>query len=155
MTQTHDWMVGFVAEQAARKTAAAALFARNKAAIIPALANLGIAMIELAYDGMGDSGCVEQPDYFGPDGEALAAPKLAVDIEEFTGGVCEVARVSRPLGEALTELAYQALESHHPGWEINDGACGTLRIDVAENRMVLCCSLRTTEYFEDEIGGAA
>ena len=48
MTQILDWMVGFVAEQAARKTAAAALFARNKAAIIPALANLGIAMIELA-----------------------------------------------------------------------------------------------------------
>ncbi|WP_337192510.1 DUF6878 family protein [Novosphingobium silvae] len=48
------------------------------------------------------------------------------------------------LGQALEQLTYLALERHHPGWEINDGACGELVIDVAEATFVLDCSLRFT-----------
>ena len=46
--------------------------------------------------------------------------------------------------QALEQLTYLALERHHPGWEINDGACGELVIDVAEATVVLDCSLRFT-----------
>ena len=47
-------------------------------------------------------------------------------------------------GDYLEQLTYLALERHHPGWEINDGACGELAIDVAEATFVLDCSLRFT-----------
>ena len=64
-----------------------------------------------------------------------------------------IMRKSMPLAEALETLAYDALEVHHPGWEINEGAYGIFRIEVEEGTMALCCSLRATEYFETEIGG--
>ena len=70
------------------------------------------------------------------------------------GNLALVAEV-KPICEALTDLAYEALEVHHHGWEINEGAFGTFRIDVAENTMTLCCNVRTAEYFEDEIAGEA
>ena len=153
MTETQDWAAQFYADRAARKVAASAVFERNKAAIIPALAAIGIASAELAYEGMGDSGCVEHPSYFGPDYQPLGAPDIQIELEEFRGGTNELVRKVKPLGEALIDLAYEALEVHHPGWEINEGAFGTFRVDVAEGRMVLCCSLRTAEYFENEIAG--
>jgi hypothetical protein len=53
-------------------------------------------------------------------------------------------RELQSLGQALEQLTYLALERHHPGWEINDGACGELVIDVAEATFVLDCSLRFT-----------
>jgi hypothetical protein len=46
-------------------------------------------------------------------------------------------REPQSLGQALEQLTYLALERHHPGWEINDGACGELVIDVARR---LSCS---------------
>ena len=48
------------------------------------------------------------------------------------------------LSAEINKLTYLALERHHPGWEINDGACGELVIDVAEATFVLDCSLRFT-----------
>ena len=64
-----------------------------------------------------------------------------------------IMRKSMPLSEALETVAYDALEVHHPGWEINEGAYGLFRIEVEEGTMALCCSLRATEYFETEIWG--
>jgi len=48
------------------------------------------------------------------------------------------------LNSALEQLTYLALERHHPGWEINDGACGELVIDVATPSFVLDCQLPYT-----------
>ncbi|MEO6717666.1 MAG: DUF6878 family protein [Novosphingobium sp.] len=155
MTETQDWAAKYYAEQAARKVAAAAMFERNKAAIIPALAAIGISSVELAYDGMGDSGCVEAPSYYGPEGTPHDDPETPIELDEFKDRTCEVVRKVKPLSDALADLACEALEIHHPGWEINEGAFGTFRVDVAENTMVLCCSVRTAEYFEDEIAGDA
>ncbi|MEP6868957.1 MAG: DUF6878 family protein [Novosphingobium sp.] len=153
MTETQDWMVKFYAEQAARKAAASAMFERNKAAIIPALAAIGIVSAELDYDGMGDSGCVEHPSYFGCDGSPLDDPDVQIELEEFQNGSSALVPTVKSISTALTDFAYETLELHHPGWEINEGAFGTFRIEVANNRMVLCCSVRTAEYFEDEIAG--
>ena len=107
----------------------------------------------LSYDGMGDSGCVEHPSYFGIDNQPLAAPTIELEVETIADGNPELAPAVKPICEALTDLAYEALEVHHPGWEINEGTFGTFRIEVAENTMTLCCNVRTAEYFEDEIAG--
>ena len=51
---------------------------------------------------------------------------------------------SQSLAAVLESLGYLALERHHPGWELNDGAYGQLVIDVAEASFTLDCSLRFT-----------
>jgi len=65
-----------------------------------------------------------------PDGNAAAAGEAKQET----------------LNGALESLGYLALERHHPGWEINDGASGSLTIDVAEASFILECSLRYTGY---------
>ena len=46
--------------------------------------------------------------------------------------------------QALADFTLDWVEDTHSGWEINDGACGELVIDVAEATFVLDCSLRFT-----------
>ena len=74
---------------------------------------------------------------------ALACPEvfvaIAPDDPEEPGETRQ-----ETLKGALESLGYLALERHHPGWEINDGANGTLMIDVAAASFVLECSLRYT-----------
>ena len=53
---------------------------------------------------------------------------------------------------ARDSLTYLALERFHPGWEINDGSCGLLVIEVPEASFVLECSLRYTGYNEHFTG---
>ena len=153
MTDAENWMERFYGERAAHKALAATMFERTKAAIIPHLASAGIAIVELGYDGMGDSGCVEQPDYFGLDNQPLAAPEIDLEVEEIRRDTCVLVSAIKPICEALTDLAYESLAVHHPGWENNEGAFGTFRIDVNANTMTLCCNLRTSEYFENAIAG--
>ena len=50
------------------------------------------------------------------------------------------------LNGGVEDLAYAALELHHPGWEINDGAGGALEIDVTAETFMLDCKLRYTAY---------
>jgi hypothetical protein len=70
-------------------------------------------------------------------------PSPDVTLEgEADSGWCRFQRAAIT-GQALEQLTYLALE-RHPGWEINDGACGELVIDVAEATFVLDCSLRFT-----------
>ena len=55
--------------------------------------------------------------------------------------------LTRPeMKQALEDLAYAALELHHSGWEINDGAGGALEIDVTAETFMLDCKLRYTAY---------
>ena len=154
MTETEKWMRQYYADRAAREALALGMFERNKAAIMPLLAQSGIATVELAYDGMCDSGCIEAPICFDAENNVLECPALALEIEEFAPGLPQLTRTSKPLAEALEAVVYDALEVHHPGWEINEGAFGTFRIDVATSTMTLCCSVRTSHYHEDEIGEA-
>jgi hypothetical protein len=50
------------------------------------------------------------------------------------------------LASLLEDFAYEVLERHHDGWEINDGGFGELLIDVAEENFQLDCNLRFTSY---------
>ena len=84
--------------------------------------------------------------------EALAAamerfpflfPKLTLNVSKARTIILQP-EVLLHVREALEQLTYLALERHHPGWEINDGASGELVIDVAEATFVLDCSLRFT-----------
>ena len=113
-----------------------------KTVILPRLQEAGIARVEIRFDGCGDSGAVEECACLDAAGAAVPCP----DVTLMEGEAISVDRAGpeelQSLGQALEQLTYLALERHHPGWEINDGACGELAIDVAEATFVLDCSLR-------------
>ncbi|HEY9578589.1 MAG TPA: hypothetical protein VIR65_01855 [Rhizorhapis sp.] len=109
---------------------------------LPRLQEAGIARVEIRFDGCGDSGAVEECACLDAAGAAIACPDVTILEDEAGNSDCDGSAELQSLGQALEQLTYLALERHHPGWEINDGACGELVIDVAEATFVLDCSLR-------------
>ena len=78
--------------------------------ILPQFRALGVANIEAAYSGYGDSGAIDGMQYRGPTG-------IRVDR----------ATIPEKLIEDLESCVYSFLPA---GFEINDGGQGTLTIDV-------------------------
>ena len=148
-----EWMTDYFDKQKSRNARLIQSFKRNKVGILDALKEADIASVELNYDGMGDSGCLEAASFYSKDNKPTQTPECSVAIEVFEFGATLIERKSMPISDALETIAYDALEVHHPGWEINEGAYGILRIEVEEGTMTLCCSLRSTDYTENEIGG--
>ncbi|GAO55749.1 DUF6878 family protein [Novosphingobium sp. MD-1] len=135
-------MADFAVRQAERQMQVAEEIQQLKVAILPRLQDAGIARVEIRFDGCGDSGAVEECACLDAAGAGIPCPDVTLlkgeaDSVDRTGS-----REPQSLGQALEQLTYLALERHHPGWEINDGACGELVIDVAEATFVLDCSLR-------------
>jgi len=148
-----EWMTDYFDKQKSRNERLIQSFKRNKAGIFDALKEANIASAQLNYDGMGDSGCLEAASFYSKDNKSVETPGCSVAIEIFEFGATLIERKAMPLSEALETVAYDALEVHHPGWEINEGAYGTLKIEVEEGTITLCCSIRSTDYTETEIGG--
>ena len=137
-------MTDFAVRQAERQMQVAEEIQQLKVAILPRLQDAGIARVEISFDGCGDSGAVEECACLDAAGAGIPCPDVTLlegeaDSVDSTGSA-----EPQSLGQALEQLTYLALERHHPGWEINDGACGELVIDVAEATFVLDCSLRFT-----------
>ena len=149
MTQV---MADYHERQAERALQAQAETEHLKQAVIGPLCTAGITRVEVRFDGGGDSGAAQECECFDADMNTVPCPEVAVAPFEY-----EVAR--EPTGEApmllaaaLDSLTYLALERFHPGWEINDGSCGLLVIEVPEASFVLECSLRYTGYDEHSTG---
>lgn len=135
-------MAEFAIRQAERRLEVEQGIVRLKGLVLPALAAARIARVEVRYDGCGDSGAVEDCLCFDETGAELACPDVTLPrgIAEAAGDpVCDEALT---LAATLEQLTYLALERHHPGWEINDGACGELVIDVGAGSFVLGRQLR-------------
>ena len=147
MTDIQAAMVDFAARQAERAAQADTRLQHLKQALIPQLQQAGIASVEIRFDGYGDSGAIEEIECRDAAGQALACPEMfvasAADDPEEPGKARQ-----ETLRSALESFGYLALERHHPGWEINDGACGALMIDVGTATFMLECSLRYTGYEE-------
>lgn len=152
MTDTNDWMSQFFAERAVRAEAAKGMFERNKAILIPILAGAGIVRVEIEFDGIADSGNVDTPVCFLADNACVDCPAVTVEIEDFSGLEGRLQTETKPLSEALVTIVYNALDVHHSGWEINEGAFGTFTIDVEDGTMMLGCNLRSSDYHEHELG---
>ena len=129
------------------------MFPHNKSVLLRILADAEIASVERQYDGMGDNGCLEKPEYTDADGNPGGISDMSITLQSLTYGASNIEQVTSPIDDAVENLAYNALAVNHPGWEFNDGSFGTFRIDVEEERMTLICNVRTSEYCETEIGG--
>lgn len=137
-------MADFAVRQAERQTQVVEEIQQLKTAILPRLQDTGIARVEIRFDGCGDSGAVEECVCLDADGASMACPDVKLQEGEADTADRAGSEQLPSLGQALEQLTYLALERHHPGWEINDGARGELAIDVAEATFVLDCSLRFT-----------
>ncbi|QWT14469.1 DUF6878 family protein [Sphingobium xenophagum] len=137
-------MADFAVRQAERQTQVVEEIQQLKPVILPRLQEAGIVRVEIPFDGCGDSGAVEECICLDAAGASIACPD--VTLQEAGAHTADGAgsKELQSLGQALEQLTYLALERHHPGWEINDGACGELVIDVPEATFLLDCSLRFT-----------
>lgn len=99
------------------------------------LTTMGVARVEVTYDGCGDSGQIEELHYLNAKGEPLA-PSIAEADEE-----------------RLTQFFYDLLEMRHPGWENNDGAFGEFTWDVAADTLHHTHNMRFTDYETEEHEG--
>lgn len=137
-------MADFAIRQAERQADAQLELAHLKQEVIPPLREAGVTKVEVRFDGGGDSGAVEECACFDAAGTSLPCPEARV--APYISDNADEAKQddSTTLSAALESITYLALECHHPGWEINDGACGELVIDVTEASFVLDCQLRYT-----------
>jgi len=137
-------MADFAVRHAERQTQVVEEIQQLKTVILPRLKEAGIARVEIRFDGCGDSGAVEECVCLDAAGAGMPCPDVSLQESEADKPDRTGSAELHLLGQALEQLTYLALERHHPGWEINDGACGELVIDVPEATFVLDCSLRFT-----------
>jgi hypothetical protein len=79
-------------------------------------------VVSISYDGSGDSGYLE---------EATIEPERDLSEDAI---------------KALDTLAEGILESRHGGWEINEGSCGTIKIDFDKNTIEIEHNERIEQY---------
>ena len=85
--------------------------------IMPALRASGVANVEAAYSGYGDSGAIDGVQYL-----------------DKSGVLVEREKIPATLTEQLENTLYEFLPA---GFEINDGGQGTLTLDVQDGRITL------------------
>ena len=137
-------MADFAVRHAERRTQVVEEIQQLKTVILLRLQEAGIVRVEIRFDGCSDSGAIEECICLDAAGASIACPDVTLQEGEAHTTDGAGSEQLQSLGQALEHLTYLALERHHPGWEINDGACGDLVIDVAEATFVLDCRLRFT-----------
>jgi hypothetical protein len=91
-----------------------------RAELIEQLRELGVHTVTADYDGYGDGGQIEDPQFGGID-------------------------VPTPTMRAVEDLFYALLEQLYSGWEIDDGSFGQFRWDVAADKIGLVHNARIQE----------
>ena len=133
---------------------------KDKAADYAALAALGIARVEVAYDGCSDSGCIESVAAYDAAGtviETLPEGNITIRVRDTVWDKDTKTYQTRfaerqvPAREAIEHWCYELLEEHFSGWEIDGGSSGTIDIDVKKRRGQLEHEARYTEYTSDSV----
>jgi len=120
----------------------------NKTVLFDALASAGITIINVEFDGEGDSGQINAVCALAGDQQAqLPATKLT--IHQLRWGETESTPSEFTVEAAIEALCYDYLEQEHDGWENNDGGYGEFRIDVATRSIELEFNGRFTDAWTD------
>lgn len=115
----------------------------NQRVIMDALAALGIASLEVSFDGYGDSGQINDVAVNG--GSGALTGEVPVALSPWSGDEHQASR-TKPLAEAIEDLCYGLLEQTAGGWENNDGAFGTFTFDIASRSIELEFNGRYESY---------
>lgn len=108
----------------------------------------GIVKIEVSYEGYGDSGDIENIDFYDASGKAL--DDFTVPNPYF--GRDELENEQVDFTELLQELVWTWLEHAHGGWEINEGSTGHYTLTLDENVLTVANThdSRYTSYDRSE-----
>jgi hypothetical protein len=147
-------MAAFMSDYERRRAQLAQASATNRAAVMEKLKALGVSSVTVNYDGMGDSGQIEDVTFYSSSDpvEIMAGADIRqtrvswLDHHTYRWPQPEPTVSDKPLDEALEHLCYNYLEVHHDGWENNDGAEGEFAFDVAEGTVTLTHRERVTEF---------
>ncbi len=125
----------------------------NKATLFRTLKNAGIAFVNIAFDGSGDSGQFENPVALDAEDKEIPLPEAVVSIQVVSFGVGTIQTIDTNHADMLETLACNVLQEHHGGWENNDGGYGQFRFLVEERSITLRFWERYTEttYHEHSI----
>jgi hypothetical protein len=100
------------------------------------LKQAGVEIVHIEYDGVGDSGQIENVRYVGAQGKPVnPADQVAIGEDQ------------------LMDLFYDLLEARHPGWENNDGAFGEVEWDLTADTLHHSHNDRFTDYETTEHEG--
>ena len=124
----------------------------NKPLLFSALSAHNISRVEVSFDGSGDSGQMEEAEFF----RGVGSNEVQVDSKENVGGVSvEGALISNEstwdpkkrewvyttktptISELIESVCYDLLENNHGGWEINSGSYGKFVLNVVNTGIEL------------------
>ncbi len=130
---------------------------QNITTICTALKEQNITSVEITFEGSGDSGEVESITLQHSDGVLSDAADLKSDsimfVDQIWNRKCNqyVPQVQKKtLEEGLGQLTCDILQHTHSGWELNDGAYGTIDLTVEGNSLHLDYNERFTEITNSE-----
>lgn len=140
----------WIAEDAKRRAAFAEGLTELKDRLFDLLAERGIVLVTVDFDGSGDSGQIEGIFAYDEHGE-VAFPDDKLPVVTTDSGPDAAQNDAEPLKDVIETLAYDLLQSEHGGWENNEGAYGEFRFDVADRTITLGCNIRlsSSEYSEN------
>lgn len=124
--------------------------AANRTAIFQELRDNGVERAVVSYTGIGDSGGPEGVRFEMLDGGTLdenpAVPQH-IESSQWVDGAWQTtaALEDRPLDDALTDFAMDAVEKHFGGWEDGEGASGEVVFDATDDSVVV----EHNAYFTD------
>jgi len=124
---------------------------KNREILIAALKAQGITIATVDYAGAGDSGdtcdLVVQPPELLTALSAIKIKQQVVDVQYLGYGqrACSMRETEVALDEAVRDFAMRWVDSLYGGWENDDGACGTVTINVHDDAIHL---EHTTYYTE-------
>lgn len=142
--------VAFEARRAAQREDFLQRLVPLKAGLFAVLKSHGIIRVTAVFDGCGDSGQIDEMSAFNAEGptEFPEGGIHLVDAAPELNGK----HLAQSVSDAIETLAYDLLETHHGGWEINDGAYGEFVFDVEAQNINLEFNERytATNLFEHE-----
>ena len=122
------------------------------------LFNAGITLVEVNYDGYGDSGSIEYVLFFKGDKQlkdedvaSLGLPTSPVQEYNYNSKSDDDKYITKEctLVDKVTDCAYDFLPG---GWEINEGSFGDLKINTETAKATLEHNhrIQATEYMEEK-----
>src|ERR1700689_4917314 len=105
--------------------------ALNKPIVFDALVAARLTLVEVEFDGEGDSGQIEGIYAYAGDARA-ALPESSLTLHQAAHNKTDPTTTTVSLNSAIETLCYDYLSQTHGGWENNDGAYGTFAFNVAE-----------------------
>lgn len=124
------------------------LYMQNLRLVLPVLIDQGVRLVEVSFDGGGDSGSIDDVDFMGgpPEVRAIGIRILkAVSTFKEDRWVNETEEVDVDLEEAIRNLTDDYLEETNVDWYNNDGGYGSLCIHPEQGTVELDVNTRFTE----------